>query len=246
MVNEHNNLQETEHIEVGRLIGTLGRVQAPKDFDFHVRARIAKGRPAEKRASWLPASVRYAAPLALLLGVGGYVGFTTMYSPEQANVTNVVVPADTVAQPVIAAVDPTVNPTVVNPVPSDQALADVKPLDSGNKILKTFQKTPSMANSKTDKPDGGSYDIGGSGERTIIQPDVDDNEPVSPSRKVIVPTNQFLSSAGVNSSGGKIISVSGAAASAGLKAGDQIVSVSVQSGTIRVNRDGKTITVTIK
>ena len=54
MVNEQKNTQEPEFEEIGRLIGGLKRVEAPKDFDFHVRARIAKGRPVERTRSWLP------------------------------------------------------------------------------------------------------------------------------------------------------------------------------------------------
>ena len=246
MVNENNNLQETEHIEIGRLIGTLKRVQAPKDFDFHVRARIAKGRPAEKRVSWLPASVRYAAPLGLLLAVGGYVGFSTMYSPGEVNISPVAyAPAEMTVQPVAAIADPVKQSETLPVAPSNETLAVSTPSDTGNKVKNTVQKAPVTPNPKTEKPDGGSYDIAGPRAHTITQPDIDDNAP-PPARKVIVPASQFLNSAGINSSGGKIVSVSGAAASAGLRAGDVIESVNVQTGTIRVNRDGKSVTVTIK
>ncbi len=247
MVNKHNNLQEPEHAEIGRLIGGLKRVEAPKDFDFHVKARIAKGRPAEKRASWFPASVRFAAPLVLLLAVGGYFGFRTVYSTHDANVPVVAyAPPETMSQPVELATESVVAPTeTITNEPTSDTLAGVKPSDTGNKVTKTVQKTPTTPNPKNEKPGGGSYDAASRDSVTITQPDIDDNAPPS-ARKVIVPASQFLNSVGITSSGGKITSVSGAAASAGLRAGDVIQSVNVQTGTIRVSRDGKSIVVTIK
>lgn len=246
MVNEQKNIQEVEFEEIGRLIGGLKRVEAPKDFDFHVRARIAKGRPVERTRSWLPASVRYAAPLVLVLAIGGYVGFRTTYSTDQAAVPVVVTaPVETASQPVVPVVDPVAPRGVVEELPFSQTVAEVKPSETGNKATKTIQKAPLTANSKNEKPGGGSYDTASREPDTIRQPDIDDNEP-APAKKVIVPVSQFLSSVGVNAAGGKIVSVGGAAASAGLKAGDVIQGVNVQAGTIRVSRDGKTITVTIK
>lgn len=240
-------MREPEFEEVGRLIGGLKRVEAPKDFDFHVRARIAKGRPAEHRSSWLPAAVRYAAPLVLLLAIGGYFGFRTTYSTDQAAVPVVATaPAEAAPQPVAPIVETAASrPAPVTELPSEQTIAEVKPSDTGEKVLKTVQKAPVTANSRTEKPGGGSYDDASRESVTIRQPDVDDSEPAPP-KKAGVSVSQFLNSAGVVVSGGKIVSVGGAAASAGLRAGDIVRSVDVQSGTIRVSRDGKMIAVSIK
>ncbi len=49
MANKENIYNAPENDEIHRLLGTLKRVEAPKDFDFHVRARIAKSRPVEER-----------------------------------------------------------------------------------------------------------------------------------------------------------------------------------------------------
>lgn len=186
----------------------------------------------------------YAAPLVLLLAIGGYVGFRTTYSTDQAAVP-VVAPVETASQPVVPVSGPVASREVVEELPSTQTIAEVKPSETGNKVTKTVQKTPVTANSQTEKPGGGSYDTASRDSITIRQPDIDDNEPAPP-KKVIVPVGQFLSSVGVNAAGGKIISVGGAAASAGLKAGDVIQSVNVQTGAIRVSRDGKSVTVSIK
>ncbi len=247
MVNEQNNLQETEHVEIGRLIGTLKRVEAPKDFDFHVRARIAKGRPAEKRPSWLPATVRYAAPLGLVLAVGGYVGFSSMFSMDEVALPTVAsVPVEVSPQAALPSTNPVVEqPSLLSVAPSNETVTELRPSDAVNKVQRTAQKAPATPNRKTEKPGGGSYDIGQSNAADKRPEDVDDNAP-PPSRKVMVPASQFLNSAGIVSSGGKIVSVSGAAAGAGLIAGDVIEAVNVQTGTIRVSRAGKSITVTIK
>ncbi len=71
--------EEHNFDEVGKLLGTLGRVEPPGDFDVRVRARIAAGRTA--RPSLL-SLVRVAVPAALLLSVGGYFGYTSLYGPD--------------------------------------------------------------------------------------------------------------------------------------------------------------------
>src|SRR5882757_9958101 len=81
MENEEQKIYEDE--PVSKLLGGLKRVEAPNDFDFRVKARIAAGKPADRSASWLPASVRYAVPLVLLVLVGGYIAFNAFYSAKK-------------------------------------------------------------------------------------------------------------------------------------------------------------------
>ncbi|MFT3744973.1 MAG: hypothetical protein QM785_11860 [Pyrinomonadaceae bacterium] len=247
MVNEDKNIQEPEHLDVARLIGTLNRVQAPKDFDFRVKARIAKGRPVERRATWMPASVRYAMPLVLLLAVGGYFGFKTMYSTSELDVAVIPAQSSPASQPVAPVVDPvTPRAEIVPETPSEQTIAGVKTPDQANKVTKTVQKTPVNPDVKNEKP-GGSYEIGGSSAKVFGQNTIDDNDTApAPPRKILVSATQFLSSVGISASssgsGGRIQSVGGSAASAGIQVGDVIESVNVQTGTVVVRRDGKTIT----
>ncbi len=107
----------------------------------------------------------------------------------------------------------------------------MKTPDQGNKVLKTVQKTPVTTDVKTEKPGGGSVDLGQSNAASIRQPDeIDDNAP-GPPKKVIVSASQFLASVGIaassSGSGGRIQSVSGSAASAGIQAGDVIESITI-------------------
>src|SRR5258706_9316882 len=81
MGNEEQKIYEDEPLS--KLLGALKHVEAPNDFDFRVKARIADGKPVERSASWLPASIRYAVPLVLLLLVGGYFAFNAFYSAKK-------------------------------------------------------------------------------------------------------------------------------------------------------------------
>lgn len=82
MVNESEN-KDTD--AVAGLLGSLPRVEAPNDFDFRVKARIAAGQPA--KIAWFPSVARVAVPLGLVLSVGGYFGYRSNY--YQAAATDV-------------------------------------------------------------------------------------------------------------------------------------------------------------
>ena len=81
MRNADDKIQDSDEAQISGLLASLKRVEAPGDFGFRVRARIASAKPASGRGSWLPASVAVAAPLGLVLAVGGYFTLTTVYSP---------------------------------------------------------------------------------------------------------------------------------------------------------------------
>lgn len=76
MTHENKNIgggqahTEPDERKVAEMLGGLKRVEAPGDFDFHLKARILKTRPADyRRASLLPI-LKYAMPMALFLVVG--------------------------------------------------------------------------------------------------------------------------------------------------------------------------------
>lgn len=254
MINEDTKIQDIENEPISRLLGGLKRVEAPKDFDFRVKARIANGRPVEKTTSWLPASVRYAVPLVLLVLIGGYFGLSSFYSTDGVNVPVVAgVPARDAA-PVVA---PPPNDDVV--MPTNDIVAeriDAQPPASVNKIApKQPEKTVSTRKSKVERPGGGSYDTASTVPVTLSPTGIEQNSnlpqvPQTPVKKVQLSAKDFLTSIGITASfpgsGGRIQSVGGAAAIAGVKAGDVIESVNVQSGSIRVRRDGKSILIGLK
>ena len=253
MVNENNINQEPEADDIHRLLSGLKRVEAPTDFDFHVRARIAKGRPAEKRSSWFSPAVGFAIPLVLVIAIGGYFGLRTLDRSQAINSQDVakapVVETPSQSAPLV----PTTNPGV-NTVPPSEVVAErteARPIDTPEK---TGQKRNPKGGSTpdTDKSGGaGSYvEAAKTPEIRTPKGDIDDNAPVAPDRKLLISTRDFLTQSGVSATyagaGGKIISVGAAASAAGVRAGDVIEGVNVQAGTIRVQRDGKSLTFTIR
>jgi biotin carboxyl carrier protein len=72
--NGHDDEQlSAEDRKLSRMLGGLSRVDAPRDFDIKLRARISARTVENSRpAVWLPA-LRYALPLLLVLMIGGAV-----------------------------------------------------------------------------------------------------------------------------------------------------------------------------
>jgi len=248
MVNEKTKIDATDE-PIIKLLAALKHVEAPKDFDFRVKARIAQGRPAERQASWIPATVRYAVPLALAVAIGGYVGINSLYSPEGVNVPVVaVVPA---TQPIV--VD---GPLEQQPAPPKETVAERVELQQPEAVNKTVEKKIEKAaparNPKIDAPAGGSFD-------SAIKPTVNLSPANSASNSTVPDARAarkektaaaFLTSAGISASfagaGGRIRSVGGAAAAAGVKPGDVIESIDVEGGSIRIRRDGKSLSFAIR
>ena len=76
--------------KVSLLLAGLERVEAPKDFDFHLKARIANARPADYGQGSLIPILRYVMPLALFLVVGaGIVVMSSGDSPQPTPVAEV-------------------------------------------------------------------------------------------------------------------------------------------------------------
>ena len=75
-----NCLAQREAAVVSRLVGELARVEAPSDFDFHLRARLARAqKPSVTYGHWfrIPAG----AALAGLLAAGLWLGRATNSAP---------------------------------------------------------------------------------------------------------------------------------------------------------------------
>jgi len=68
--------KEFDNEPIANLLRDLKRVEAPKDFDFKVKARIAKG--VTPTRTGVPLWVKAATPVGLLVAIGGYLGMTSL------------------------------------------------------------------------------------------------------------------------------------------------------------------------
>ena len=88
---QKNTAGETEILSsdeqnVSRLLSNLKRVDATKDFDFHLKARLANASPADYRPVRLFPILKYALPLAILLFVGAAFVLTNSYTGVNVSV----------------------------------------------------------------------------------------------------------------------------------------------------------------
>jgi len=237
MVNESEN-KETD--AVAGLLGSLPRVEAPNDFDFRVKARIAAGQPV--RVSWFPSVVRVAVPLGLVLSVGGYFGYQSVYhsvTPETAVVANTEPKVG--STPAVAMDVATTNPAaspVSNDITSDKMV--VKPPVVDDKMIAGSNTGPVKSVEtgtgvpiNSDGPGGGSIDTGLKESRKVYAKGVD------PRTRVLIKPHEFENPAPISAkdvitqfgadivyseSGWKVTSVRGdsIAEKAGLKSGDVV------------------------
>jgi len=258
-----------DEAKVRQMLGELKRVEAPKNFDFAVQARIANSRPEDFRAAGgSPVFLRYAMPLALvLLVVGGFV-LNGLYSVNDNSVPAIAeqqlaVPVPAVPQNAPTANEPandlpavTENNTPVIPAP-ELAAAQPGP--------RKERRAPNSSN-----PGGGSFDSTLESRPTIINVGPRPEAPASAPKAGQmgppgqIPVREILTMAGIDAvfsrEGWKVNSVTPNSISArsGVKAGDLIEAINdlpVTDGThfsrfagkkLRVKRDGQTLDINLK
>jgi membrane-associated protease RseP (regulator of RpoE activity) len=81
-----------DQMRVWQMIDELRRVDAPDDFDFRVKARIAKSKPADFQPQFFPA-LRYVLPVGLIVLVLGLVVYNASYfSGSTPEVSEIIAP----------------------------------------------------------------------------------------------------------------------------------------------------------
>lgn len=86
--NEENEILSRDDARVRDLLGSLERVDAPKDFDFKLKARIANGAPKDVQPRVFPI-LRYAAPLGLAVIILAVIVFNGLYSFDRNSVPTI-------------------------------------------------------------------------------------------------------------------------------------------------------------
>jgi hypothetical protein len=228
-------IPNTEDESISSLLGGLKRVEAPEDFAFGVKARIAKGEPKESASPF--AFLKIAVPTAALAGLAVFLyvsGFMsgdipTVQVAEQPIKQEVVVPA-TVHTDDVMSKEPEATENV-----SEIQVASARP-NANN-------KPRGSAVDRTDSSKGGSID-------QTLNPD----RPI----KRVLPVQKVLESAGIDAEfqGDRCVanSVTGAAERLGVKGGDVILTlnnVPIKSSTtfeegievksVRVRRAGRNL-----
>ncbi len=251
---------------VSRLLSAMKRVDAPKDFDFRVRARIATGRPATRPAFGLPAAIRYAIPLVLLVLIGVYFGFNAFYADKYVDV-----PVVAEAPIFSTVIEPPSNDGIVTPSNVGGEHAAVKRPENLTigPVVPPARKAPSTV-LPTNRTGGGSFDEAGREERKIYRGGFDPTSGSSANAKSIdhnvpIPAKDVLNLFGMNGtfgeSGWKVESVTpdSLAGRSGVKSGDVIEAINDQAltektsfkgkfngRTLRVRRDGASVQIVLK
>lgn len=162
MTHENNNIgggsehPGSDEQKISAMLTGLKRVEAPKDFDFHLKARIANARPTDYQRTRLFPILKYVMPLALFLVVGAGA---LVYSSYNAglNVEVVEQPASTSYPAPAATAEPLAPPSNILAPDDSRALASASPEVSSPRRNDNDSRAPS--NSKTINPGGGSRDF---------------------------------------------------------------------------------------
>lgn len=97
---------------VAGMLGSLKRIDAPKDFDYRLKARIANAKPANYRPATFSPILRLVMPLGLFIVVGGVLMWNGGMDFDNDSVPSV---AETV-QPYVRPVEPRPEANISRPV----------------------------------------------------------------------------------------------------------------------------------
>lgn len=192
MSNKNFQSEETEILsrddaKVRQMLGDLARVDAPKDFDFRLKARIANHKPQDFQPRVFP-FLRYAAPLGLAIIILAVIVVNGLYSTDNNSVLvvdntvpnlvgNVSLPET--SQPkeqfIAASNSPATNVETAN---FDKQEALVFP---ANTELTEQSKKPKIQNRNFENNGGGSKDFALTPKEAILPPGL------NPDQKVEIP-----------------------------------------------------------
>ena len=247
---------------VSGLLAGLGRVEAPNDFEFRVRAGIAKQKAAGRRGSWVPVTAGVAVPLSLAVLVGGYFGFGSLYPTgngsegvqTQAQMALPVIPAP--AQPALtvpaAPAGSEVEQQPVSPIATASLRKRVAPIAKTTRTASGGSFVEASSEGRTIRPRGFNPE-----QKTVVDPNTINNGAELKAESV-------FSGMGVKATytagGWKVDSVTtnNMAEKAGVRSGDVIEAINGQAVTdkttfgnkftgrsLRVKRDGKSVDINL-
>lgn len=239
-----------EQTKLWEMLGGLNRIEAPKDFDFQLKAKIARAKPSDYQQTGFFPALRYILPLSALLVLLSVVALSGLYFVDKNTnapvaVTETPNPVANVNLPVNSSVAPNEVTEEINPLINDAPI-----FESTNTPLKVLPKKPEVA--QNDK-EGGSKDFsnekpkvisriekdsgGGSSDKAGTNPEVLTPRGVNPNQKpetMVTPNvstttdlNGLLGITGIKTESSKVISVEkdSFAERSGVRVGDVIEAV---------------------
>ncbi len=246
--NEKDNLTvKDEAGQIGRLLKTLDRIEAPTDFNARVMARIAN-RKTDSATGAFELFARIAVPVAAVVAIGFVVWFAGVQAPADLNVA-VAVPET----------QPTSLPKIDVPEPTPQAIDDQQVADASPKP----KPQPSRTEPTPDvRPPSRDFAVT-EGTSKTPQPNSNTRTPEF-STSVVMSIDDVLSNLGVetDSAGDKLIvrsiRANSVAERSGVRPGDRIEAIDdkrisrstrfdskVEGKTLTVLRNGSRVVVTL-
>jgi len=143
-------IKNEERDEIGEMLRGLKRVEAPANFDFGLKAKIANSRPAAKNGG-VSRFALYAVPAVLVLMVGAVLVLNSLYFAGERNVADIAPVTETKS---------TEQPQTPPEERPGQTIAVVDSDAAGARpTIKTRPKTTENKPRKvSNDPPGGSYD----------------------------------------------------------------------------------------
>lgn len=170
-LNDCPNCKKTssEQTRVWQMIDVLPRVDAPVNFDFRVKARIANSKSADFQPRFFPV-LRYVMPLGMIVLFLGLIAFNMNYfSGDKAQQVEVTVPPASIEKEMTASNPSFTNQNILPTVGNESSVASQ--LNANVVFVKNAQETQIAAvyskkrqqtktpRKNTEEIDGGSRDI---------------------------------------------------------------------------------------
>lgn len=187
-----------EQVRLPAMLGSLPRVAVPEDFNFQLKARIARARPADHQPNFSFPALRYVLPLSVVLILLSIVALSGLYYIERQQ--NAGLPESVKEQPAPVEVSPnSAGPPPVEiadagtpqPEPAGQLLIPVKTEPSKKRTSEIARKDVDKGVSKVSAPslpkvipapendDGGSKVLSANQPQRINPPGIGANRPIT-------------------------------------------------------------------
>ncbi|HXG86070.1 MAG TPA: PDZ domain-containing protein [Pyrinomonadaceae bacterium] len=268
---EDREILSAEDEKIRGFLGNLKRVEAPKDFDFRVKARIAQHSRAGFQPRFLPV-LRYVLPLGLILLFSAAFVFNSVYFSDTVNVPQVAENDSPVEIKKDAGTSPAnrIETTDAAALPEDETTAaavtdsnipkkrDEKNVPARFIAVKSVKNTKTSPKKSTSEISGGSRLSASTAPKQIITPPgINPNQTVqkspNPANTKSLTAKEVLSQLGVESvfedESWKVLSVrqNSPAERSGVKTGDAVQAIDGERLTDKPLRnktiEGKNLTV---